>query len=76
MDCQGLASEVPIAMIRQRTRVDFNEVILDCYFGQMNKRSDERHQIKEPYIHQFKVVYIHRQRKEALVISTEQKFLL
>ena len=51
MDCQGLASEVPIAMIRQRTRDDFNEVILDCYFGQMNKRSDERHQMKEPYIH-------------------------
>ena len=46
MDCQGLASEVPIAMIRQRTRDDFNEVILDCYFGQMNKRSEERHIIQ------------------------------
>ena len=31
--------------------------------------SYERNQIKEPYIHQFKVVYIHRQRKGDLVAS-------
>ena len=66
MDCQGLASEVPIDMIRQRTRYDFNEVILDCYFGQMNKRSEERHL--------FKVVYIHLPRKGILVASRNSRF--